>query len=141
MKKLLILVLLFMPLGVFAQDDYTQGTYWTVSSIDTNDGKFNDYITDLNNGWKKSLDIQIKEGLVVSYKVFGNVNARVGEPDLFLMIEWKSGAAMLDQTQEYWDDHAKKLWGSQEAGEAAGEERGKIRTLMSDTLLREISFK
>jgi hypothetical protein len=135
-----LVVLLLLPFGVVAQDDCDLGTYWTVTGVDTKPGHFDDYVTDLKNGWRKSLDMQIKDGKVVSYQMFANVNARDGEPNLWLLVEWKSGAAYLDTPKEYWDAHTKKLWGSQEKGEQQGKERGELRTLMSDTLMREISF-
>jgi hypothetical protein len=140
MGKLILVVLLLLPFGVVAQDDYDLGTYWTVTGVDTHPGHFDDYITDLKNGWRKSLDIQVKEGKVISYQMFANVNGRDGEPDLWLLVEWKSGAAMLDTPKEYWDAHTNKLWGSQEKGKMAGKKRGEIRTLMGDTLMREVTF-
>ena len=140
MKRLILVVLLLLPFGAIAQDDYDMGTYWTVTAVDTKPGHFDDYLTDLKAGWRKSLDVQIKDGKVVSYQMFANVNPRDGEPNLWLLVEWKSGAAMLDTPKEYWDAHTKKLWGSQKKGEAEGMKRGELRTLMGDTLMREISF-
>ena len=140
MKRLVLVVLLLLPFGVVAQDDYDMGTYWTVTAVDTKPGHFDDYLTDLKAGWRKSLDIQIKDGKVVSYQMFANVNPRDGEPNLWLLVEWKSGAAMLDTPKEYWDAHTKKLWGSQKKGEEEGMKRGELRTLMGDTLMREVSF-
>ena len=140
MKKILFAVLLLLPFGAMAQDDYDMGTYWSVTGVDTNEGHFDDYITDLKKGWKKSLDMQIKDGKEVSYQMFANVNAREGEPNLWLLVEWTSGAAMLDTPKEYWDAQAKKLWGSQDKGKEQGKKRGKLRTIMSDTLMREITF-
>ncbi len=140
MKKIVLAVLLLLPFGAIAQDDYDMGTYWTVTAVDTKPGHFDDYLTDLKAGWRKSLDIQVKEGKVVSYQMFANVNPRDGEPNLWLLVEWKSGAAMLDTPKEYWDAHTKKLWGSQKKGEDAGMKRGELRTLMGDTLMREITF-
>ncbi|MBE9540253.1 MAG: hypothetical protein IMF06_14315 [Proteobacteria bacterium] len=140
MKRLVLVVLLLLPFGAIAQDDYDFGTYWTVTAVDTKPGHFDGYLTDLKAGWRKSLDIQIKDGKVVSYQMFANVNPRDGEPNLWLLVEWKSGAAMLDTPKEYWDAHTKKLWGSQKKGEEEGMKRGELRTLMGDTLMREISF-
>ena len=140
MKRLVLVVLLLLPFGAIAQDDYDMGTYWTVTAVDTKPGHFDDYVTDLKAGWRKSLDIQIKDGKVVSYQMFANVNPRDGEPNLWLLVEWKSGAAMLDTPKEYWDAHTKKLWGSQKKGEEEGMKRGELRTLMGDTLMREVSF-
>jgi len=141
MKKLILAALVVMlPMAAFAQDDYSDGTYWTVTGVDTHPGKFDAYMTDLNNVWRKSMDMLMKDGKVVSYKIFGNVNARKGEPDLWLMVEWSSGAAYMDTPREYWDANAKKLFGSLDKGNEANIDRGELRTLMGQSLLRELSF-
>jgi len=141
MKRLVFVILLLLPFSAVADDDYKMGTYWTVTSVDTLPGHFDDYVSDLKNGWRKSLDMQIKDGKVVSYQMFANVNPRDGEPNLWLLVEWKSGAAMLDTPKEYWDNQGKKLWGSLDKGKKEGKKREELRTLMGDTLMREISFK
>jgi hypothetical protein len=142
MKKLVLAALVaILPMAVAAQDDYSDGSYWTVTSVDTKPGKFDDYMSDLNNVWRKSMDMLIADGKVVSYKIFGNVNARHEEPDLWLMVEWKSGAAYMDTPREYWDANAKKLFGSLDKGTQANIERGELRTIMSSTLLRELAFE
>ena len=142
MKKLVLAALVaILPMAVAAQDDYSDGSYWTVTSVDTKPGKFDDYMSDLNNVWRKSMDMLIADGKVVSYKIFGNVNARHEEPDLWLMVEWKSGAAYMDTPREYWDANAKKLFGSLDKGTQANIKRGELRTIMGETLLRELAFK
>ena len=142
MKKLVLAALVaILPMAVAAQDDYSDGSYWTVTSVDTKPGKFDDYMSDLNNVWRKSMDMLIADGKVVSYKIFGNVNARHEEPDLWLMVEWKSGAAYMDTPREYWDANAKKLFGSLDKGTQANIKRGELRTIMGETLLRELAFE
>ncbi|MEH6517049.1 MAG: hypothetical protein V7742_10215 [Halioglobus sp.] len=141
MKNLLIAVLLLCPLAVVAEDyDYDNGSYWTVTGVDTEPGHFDDYMSDLSNVWSKSLKMMQDDGKVLSYKVFGNVNAREDEPDLWLMVEWKSAADMLDSPREYFDDNAEKLFGSMDKSKKAGEKRGKIRTIKGTSMLRELTF-
>ncbi len=67
MKKLILAVLVAMlPMAATAQDDYSDGTYWTVTSVDTHTGMFDDYISDLNNVWRKSMEMLMADGKVVS---------------------------------------------------------------------------
>ena len=141
MKNLLIAVFLLFPLAAMAQDDYDSGSYWTVTGVDTKPGHFDDYMTDLNNIWQKSLDMMKADGKVLSYRVFGNVNGRADEPDLWLFVEWKSAADMLDTPKEYFDANAAKLFGSVDKSTDANIKRGDLRTIGSNTLLRELSFK
>jgi hypothetical protein len=141
MKKLLLIAVLVLPVCALAADDYEMGSYWTVTSVDTEDGRFDDYIADLNKVWRKSMEMLKTEGKVSSYLMFSNVNARADEPDLWLLVEWTSAAAMLDTPEEYWDAHMTKLFGSSDAGETANVERGELRKILSSTLLRAMSFK
>ncbi len=142
MKNLLIAVLLLCPLTVAADDyAYDGGSYWTVTGVDTEPGRFDDYLSDLSKVWRKSLQMMMDDGKVLSYKVFANVNNRADEPDLWLMVEWKSAGEMLDTPRDYFDENSKKIFGSMEKGKKANDERGKIRTIGSNSLLRELNFK
>ena len=141
MKKMMLAVLMLFPLSLFAQENYTLGSYWTVTSVETKPGHFDDYIEDLQKNWRRSLEMQKKEGHVLSYRMFSNVDRREGEPTLWLFVEHKSGADAYDRPFEYWEKHAEKLFGSMDKGDEAFIERGEIRTLKSNVLLRELSFK
>ena len=73
--------------------------------------------------------------------MFANVNPRVDDPNLWLLVEWKSGAALLDTPQSYFDDQSAKLFGSTQKSDDANIKRGDLRTIMENTLMRELSFK
>jgi hypothetical protein len=138
---MILIILLLAPLSALAERAYTNGNYWTVTSVDTHPGMYDDYMADLSQVWRKSLETLKADGKVLSYRVFGNVHARDGEPNLFLMVEWKSAGGMLDASDEYWDEQEKKLFGSMDKGTKANIKRGDLRTIMSQTFLREQSFK
>ena len=143
MKKLIALAALLLPLSGFAADDdpHAWGTYWTVTSVDTKPGKFDDYLADLRANYRRSLDMQIADGKVKSYTMFANQHARDGEPDLWLLVEWNSGADLLDTPVEYFEGLTAKIFGSLDQGESANIDRGELRTIMSTSLIREMSFK
>ncbi|MEQ8514451.1 MAG: hypothetical protein RIC38_02490, partial [Chromatocurvus sp.] len=61
--------------------------------------------------------------------------------DLWLMVEWKSAGDMLDTPYEYWEAMVDEVVGSQEKSEELAVERGELRTIMGDTLARELMFK
>ena len=46
----------------------------------------------------------------------------------------------MDTPREDWDANAKKLFGSLEKGTEANTNRGELRTLMGESLLRELSL-
>jgi hypothetical protein len=142
MKRFIVLVALLLPFSVFGAegDPHVWGTYWTVTSVDTKPGRFNDYLADLKANYRRSLDMQVADGKVKSYTMFSNVHARDGEPDLWLMVEWNSGADMLDTPVEYFEGLTAKIFGSMDKGQSANIDRGQLRTIMSTSLLREMSF-
>jgi hypothetical protein len=142
MKKAFALAILLLPFSVFSAegDPYAWGTYWTVTSVDTKPAKFDDYLDDLKANYRRSLDMQIADGKVKSYTMYANVHPRDGEPDLWLLVEWNSGADMLDTPTEYFEGLTAKIFGSLDQGEAANIDRGELRTIMSTTLLRQMSF-
>ena len=84
--------------------------------------------------------MQIADGKVKSYTMYGNVHARDGEPDLWLLVEWNSGADMMDTPIEYFEGLTAKIFGSLDQGQTANIDRGELRTIMSTTLLRQMSF-
>ena len=140
MKIFVFALALLMPLIAVAEKDYVNGGYWTVTSVDTKEGHFDAYLSDLKKFWRKSIEAMIKDGKVESYQIFSNVHARAGEPDMWLVVQWKSGSELLDTPDEYWDAQSAKLFGSYDKGTEALIERGDLRTIMSTVLMREINF-
>ncbi|MFT7286066.1 MAG: hypothetical protein ACI87W_000170 [Halieaceae bacterium] len=142
MKKILIALLLTLPLLAVAQDDYNyyEGSYWSVTSVDTKAGMFDAYIDDLDGLWRKQMDLMKASGKIKGYTMFSNVNARQGEPDLWLFVEWTSAGAALDTPRSEWDTMTTKRLGSIEESRERNIARGDLRTIMSNTLLRELSF-
>jgi len=141
MKNSILALLLLFPLSLLAQENYQFGSYWSVTSVETKPGHFEDYIADLKKNWRSSLETQKKEGHVLSYRMFSNVDVREGEPNLWLFVEHKSAGSAYDLPYDYWEKHAEKLWGSMKKGTEASVDRGELRTIKSTILLREISFK
>jgi len=142
MKQLFCLIVMLIPLSAFSADGdpHKFGTYWTVTSVDTKPARFNDYLADLKANYRRSLDMQVADGKVKSYTMFSNVHARDGEPDLWLLVEWNSAADMLDTPTEYFEGLTARLFGSLDKAQAATIDRGAMRTIMSTTLLRQMSF-
>lgn len=140
MKKIIMLLLL-TPMLAFAEAPFKQGSYWEVTSVEVHPGQFDAYIKNLNSLWRKQMDKLIEDDKVVSYKLLNNVHARAGEPNLWLMVEWKSAGDMLDLPEDYWDKLMKDMVGSREDSAKRAIARGDLRTIMSSTLVREVSFR
>ena len=139
----LILVAAMIAAPAMAQDHsrgWDQGHVVQVTEVHIKDGMFNAYINDLNNVWRKFLEAQMEEGDVIRYGMYGNANAREGEPDLYLTVTFKNWAAF-DRGVEYFEALSEELMGGSEAMRNANIDRGELRTIGSTYTLQEITFQ
>ena len=149
MKNKLIAVLSLAVITSFgstsalAQDNtrgWEQGYVVQVTEVHTKDGMFNAYINDLSNVWRKFLEAQKEDGLVISYGMYSNVNPREGEPDLYLTVTYKNWAAF-DNGVEYFEKLGSEIMGSMDDMREANIDRGELRVIGSTYTLRELTFK
>lgn len=123
-----------------AERVWESGTVWSVSFAKTKPGKYNDYLADLNNVWRKYIEAQMKDGDIVSYKILNMAAARADESNLILMVEFKNWATF-DRGAEYFEKMAEKIQGSLDKSTQANIDRGALRTLNGQILLQEVKFK
>jgi hypothetical protein len=71
------------------ESSYKPGSVWEVSRIKVLPGQFENYLDYLADRWKKVQEFGKKEGVILDYHVLSLNNARQGEPDLVLIIEYK----------------------------------------------------
>lgn len=119
---------------------YDQGTVWAISFIETKPGHFDDYIENLSNIWKRYLDAQKEDGLVVSYSMYNVSFPRDGEPDLMLMVEFKNWAAF-DSGNDYFDKLAARLQGSIQNARQSNIDREDLRALRGGFVAQKLTFK
>ncbi|MEJ2603242.1 MAG: hypothetical protein P8172_08085 [Gammaproteobacteria bacterium] len=125
-----------------AQDhsrNWDNGHVVQVTNVHIKPGMFNAYINDLNSLWRKSLEIQKKDGHVIGYGMYANPNAREGEPDLILTVTYKNWAAF-DLGIEYFEKVSEQLKGSMEAMREASIDREDLRSIGTTMTLQEITF-
>ena len=119
---------------------YTPGTVWNFSNIQVEPGQMQRYLDFLAGDWKKLNEFGKKEGYIVSYHVFSVNNARNGEPDLILAIEYKdyySNAQQLAQQKKleaFLASDVRKM-------ESQSGERRAIRKLAGGMELQELNLK
>ena len=149
MKARVLAILSVVVLGVFssaaalAQDhsrNWESGNVIQVTHVHIKDGMFNAYINDLNNVWRKFLEAQKADGLVLDYAMYSNPNSREGEPDLILTVSYANWAAF-DTGAEYFEELSTRLMGSSEKMREANIDRGELRSIGNTFVLREIKFK
>jgi len=90
MKSFLTLIslglALVMATPVSAQEmPYSPGDYWEVNGIEIEDGQSLAYMQFIATKWKAEQEFAKSKGWIKAYHVLGNVYARDGEPDLYLV--------------------------------------------------------
>ena len=126
---------------VMAQESsYRPGTVWEASRIDVLPGQFENYMDYLATTWKKINELGKAEGVVVEYHVLQTNNARAGEPNLILIIEYKDYQTTAQQEAMQKKVNAALAQDNRKAA-AAGGERTKMRELMGSTEYQELILK
>jgi len=143
MKKLnqLLLFLLMLAPGMFAQEHYTEGPVWRVSLIRVKPTHMDEYLTTLQQTTKPFYEEAKRQGIIVDYKVFlKETKANPEDWDICVAVQLKNHAAMdgLDAKLEGVRD--KILGGKQQAHQLA-EKREEIRETVSSEVMEESTLK
>ena len=150
MNKTIRKLLVVSTLGVFSlalsnsvlADDWpvAGGDYWEVTGIDVKDGGDWKYMNWLATEWRKNAEFSKSKGWIKDYMLLGNVHARKGEPDLYIvrvMESVVSGAEGEKRSDEYiaW---AKKT--NEKMVQESGN-RAEYREVTSTSLMQVLTFK
>ena len=142
MKKLLafgLAVALSAP-ALAQESSYKPGTVWESSYIKVLPGQFENYMDFLSTSWKRVQEVGKKEGVVVSYHVLSTNNARQGEPDLVLIVEYKDYQTTAQQRALSDKVNAMLAQDDRKADIASGA-RGPMRELIGSRQYQELRLK
>ncbi|MBV8466944.1 MAG: hypothetical protein JO218_13455 [Burkholderiales bacterium] len=128
------------PLAQAADSSYKPGTVWEFSYIKTEPGQFENYMDWLSQQWKQQNEFGKKEGYLVSYHIFNVNNARDGEPDLILAIEYKDYMPNAERMAVQKKFEAMLSSDSHKMETASGE-RKVMRKLAGSMELQELNLK
>jgi len=141
MKSIMAATALLAASPAIAQDSsYTPGTVWESSYIKVLPGQFENYMDYLATSWKKVQELGKKEGAVVSYHVLSTNNARQGEPDLILIVEYKDYRTTAQQEALRAKVNAMLAQDDRKAV-AASAGRGPMRELLGSREYQELKLK
>jgi hypothetical protein len=120
-----------LSLNARAQDvrQYTDGPVTEVDYIQVEYGHFEEYIDWLNSTWKPTMEAFKKAGLIIDYKAVRATPKTPDQPNIYLMITFKDGAAALDKGVEL-EEVAKKVIGSTEVQNKARVGRNEYRKVL-----------
>jgi len=119
---------------------YTEGSVYALTFIRTRPGRTNDYLTSLQTIYRKVMEDAKSQDLILSYKVFLAPAANRADWDVMTMIEYKNMAAF-DGLQQKWEGIYAKSIGSEQQQRAGSQERGKVRDILGEKIVREIILK
>jgi hypothetical protein len=129
------------PTPALAQESsYKPGTVWEASRIDVLPGQFENYMDYLASTWKKVQELGKTQGIIVSYHVLATNNARAGEPDLILIIQYKDYQTTAQQEAFRKQVNAMLAQDDRKAATASGE-RTKMRESLGSTEYQELVLK
>lgn len=118
---------------------WTAGSVWTVDFVRVKPGHVLDYGRELEATTKKMLDEQIKQGIVLSYKILTGMPSNREEFTHLLLTEYPN-YGVFDQ-QEKIDATLKKVIGSLGGLNEMLGKRETIRENIGQRTLRELRFK
>lgn len=122
------------------ESSYKPGSVWEASRIDVLPGQFENYMDYLATTWKKNQEMAKAEGIVLDYHVLATNNARAGEPDLILIIEYKDYRTTAQQEAFSKKVNAMMALDDRKQDMAAGK-REAMRELMGSTEYQELILK
>jgi hypothetical protein len=115
------------------------GDYWDVAAISVDDGHFPDYVDFLAGEWRKRNEFSKSKGWIKDYRILSNVNARDGEPDLYLVTVFDHMPTSAEDIQREKDMNAFMAQTTRQ-GAAGSAHRATYRKLKGDMLLQEVLF-
>ncbi len=118
---------------------WTLGSVWSIDFIRVKPGHTLEYGRELAATWKKMLDDQKEQGLVLSYKILTGLPANRDDFTHMLLVEFPN-YAVFDQ-QEKMDATMKKVIGSLGDLNEMFRKREEIREAIGSRTLRELRLK
>jgi len=130
-----------LVLPAIAQDKpYKEGPVWALTFIKVKPGMFDVYMRDVGPLRKQIMDEAKKQGLVLSYKLFGGISANHADWDVLFMDEYKNWAAFDGLTQKF-EAIQGKLIGNEEKRTRLMTKRTDVREIVGEKVMQELILK
>lgn len=135
-----LLAFVIAPAGA-QERPYSDGPVTVVTSVKVAEGQFDNYMAYLAKTYKPVMEAQKQAGLVLRYAVYDRTKHPNEEADLYLVVTYPNMAAF-DGLRDKSEAVASKVTGlSREKAAAASADRGKMRTILGDEMIRELVLK
>lgn len=137
----LVTVPMALPTAASAQEfPLKAGDYTSMSGIFVKDGGNMSYANHLAGQWAKSQEFAKSKGWISDYKIYINVDARDGEPNIYLTSTYSTipSNAEYEKRNKEWEAWAKK---TNTQMDAESGNRAEYRTLRGTMLLQEYTVR
>ena len=120
---------------------YVEGPVMNVSYIRVKPGMFDKYVKWLATDWKRNMEAQKKEGIILDYAVYSSPQNREGDWNMVLTTTYKNMGA-LDNLRDRAEPLANRtLNTTPEQRTQEGIERETMRDQLGSRLLRQLQLK
>ena len=116
------------------------GDYWEVTEVDVLDGQFGAYADYLASQWRRNQEFAKSKGWIRDYHIFGTVNARAGEPDLYLVSVYDRQPTAAEQMAREKETNAFLQQDTRQQDTAFGG-RANMRKIGGSMLMQELRFR
>lgn len=123
-----------------ADRPYTEGNVVQVTAVRTEPGMFDEYMKYLAGPYRQIMEEQKKAGVIVDYSFYAAMPRGPHDADLYIVTTFKNMAA-LDGLDAKVDPITEKIMGSMEQQSSATVQRGKLRTILGDEIIRQLVLK
>ena len=144
MRKLtctLLFAMLLFAFQAFAQEHYTEGPVWEVSTIRVKPGRLDDYLTALQREIKPFYEEAKRQGAVMDYKIFLKESKHdPNDWDVAIAVLYRNHA-QLDGLTAKLETVRDKVAGGKQAAIQANDKRGEYREVLSTEAFQEVTLK
>jgi hypothetical protein len=120
---------------------FTQGPVVAVSYVRVKPGMFDKYMEWVATDWKRSMEAQKKEGIILDYGVYSSIQRDEKDWNMLLSVTYKNMAALDNLRDRTEPVAARALERTPEQMTQANIERGAIRDPVGGRLLRQLILK
>jgi hypothetical protein len=138
----IFLLALLSTARLAAQDrPYTEGSVTSVSYVRVKPGMFDKYMKYLDTDYKRLMDAQKKEGVILDYGVYTSPQQDEEDWNMVLTVTYKNMAALDNLRDRAEPISLRTLSTTPEKAAAASIERGAMRDQVGSRLLRQLILK
>lgn len=119
---------------------YKEGPVTVVTYVKTKPGQFDNYMKWLDTTFKPENDEFVKAKVILGYKVYSQMSRDPHDPDVILTITYANMGA-LDNLDEKTDAISEKFEGNLDKQNKGFADRGSMREIIGDKIIREMILK